>query len=325
MIFRRKPRRPNYGGYAPALQRRRRATPSKPSGTGALPKLRRRRISFFDRRKKTAGKTLAPVHEFTPTKKRKPVTGFWGKLKRWLIVAALLGLAGFIIYNLFLSHRLDLRTVTVFEDEEPLPDHPLVQILGEFKGTNVLLLNTSKIESFLATKYPHYARIRLHKNLPDTLSVSLETHPLVAHLYVKTDDERTSFVLNAAGMAQNTDETLENTERPVIVVEREASVKEGEKIISPEELGFILEAMQNFEDKFGMKVAHTLFLAIPREAHLYTERKFYVWLDLMMDLDEQLDKLKNALPRLNIYEEPLNYIDLRISGVSGEKIIFKKD
>ena len=43
-----------------------------------------------------------------------------------------------------------------------------------------------------------------------------------------------------------------------------------------------------------------------------------------MSLDEQFDKLKKGLPRLNIYEIDLLYIDLRISGINGEKIIFKR-
>ena len=45
---------------------------------------------------------------------------------------------------------------------------------------------------------------------------------------------------------------------------------------------------------------------------------------MSMELDTQLNKLKKALPRLNIYEESLDYIDLRISGIDGEKVIFKK-
>jgi hypothetical protein len=61
-----------------------------------------------------------------------------------------------------------------------------------------------------------------------------------------------------------------------------------------------------------------------RELHLLTERHFTVWLDLTQDLNIQLTKLKKSLGNtFNIYEMPLDYIDLRISGQNGEKVIYK--
>ena len=72
-----------------------------------------------------------------------------------------------------------------------------------------------------------------------------------------------------------------------------------------------------------MQVLEIDYLRRARELHLLTERYFYVWLDLSQDLDKQLLKLKKALNELNIYEADLDYIDLRISGQNGEKVIYK--
>ena len=63
---------------------------------------------------------------------------------------------------------------------------------------------------------------------------------------------------------------------------------------------------------------------IEREFHLKTEAGFYVWLDMTTDVETQLKKLKRALPKLDIYKEPLQYIDLRIAGAESEKVIFKR-
>jgi hypothetical protein len=49
-----------------------------------------------------------------------------------------------------------------------------------------------------------------------------------------------------------------------------------------------------------------------------------VWLDLTVDIPQQLGKLKRTLPKLDIYHEPLEYIDLRIAGAESEKVIFKR-
>jgi hypothetical protein len=49
-----------------------------------------------------------------------------------------------------------------------------------------------------------------------------------------------------------------------------------------------------------------------------------VWLDMQKPIEEQLKKLKKALVKLDIYTESLEYIDLRISGTNGDKIIYKR-
>jgi len=40
--------------------------------------------------------------------------------------------------------------------------------------------------------------------------------------------------------------------------------------------------------------------------------------------ENQLKKLKKSLVKLDIFNEPLEYIDLRIAGGNGDKIIYKR-
>ena len=314
MIFRRKPTQRS-------LQS---ASFRRPRPSGAPLRLNHRR-SLTLKRRRSIGKTLSASSETNAIKKRKPSRrGFFAKLKRWSLILMASALTIFIVYNLFFSEKLNLQNVEIFEDQKPLSDHPVKQVLQTFKDDNLLLLNTDAIQAFIQKKYPYYATVKLSKNLPDTLVLNLITHPVVANLIVKTPNEKKSLVLNAAGQAQTPEEGATFEQLPILLIERDQPLKEGEAIIAQDALAFILEANQNFEDKFGMKIEHAQYLAIPREVHLYTERNFYVWLDMSMELDTQLNKLKKALPRLNIYEESLDYIDLRISGIDGEKVIFKK-
>ena len=73
-----------------------------------------------------------------------------------------------------------------------------------------------------------------------------------------------------------------------------------------------------------MKIIEIEYQVIPREVHLRTEKYFYIWLDIQKPYETQLKKLKKALVKLNIYDDELAYIDLRITGESGEKIIYKR-
>lgn len=96
-----------------------------------------------------------------------------------------------------------------------------------------------------------------------------------------------------------------------------------EELIPAETLTVLLDTAKSFEGKFNMQVIEIQYLKRAREIHLYTERSFYVWIDMTQDIATQLTKLKKALTELNIYEAPLEYIDLRISGQNGEKVIYK--
>ena len=79
-----------------------------------------------------------------------------------------------------------------------------------------------------------------------------------------------------------------------------------------------------FEKKFNIKVLDAEYKVREREVHLMTEKYFKVWIDMEKSLTDQFEKLKKALPRLDIYKTALEYIDLRISGTDNEKVIFKK-
>lgn len=96
-----------------------------------------------------------------------------------------------------------------------------------------------------------------------------------------------------------------------------------EELIPEETLQTLLETASNFEGKFDMEVLEMRYLKRARELHLYTERYFFVWIDLTQDTELQLTKLKKALTEIDIYAAPLEYIDLRISGQNGEKVIYR--
>lgn len=126
---------------------------------------------------------------------------------------------------------------------------------------------------------------------------------------------------------------VETTETPVVETPIEEVEEEtepdtmpdqiNEELIPEEMLATLLDTAENFEGKFGMEVVEIYYLKRARELHLYTERYFFVWIDLTQDVSIQLAKLKKALTEIDIYAAPIEYIDLRISGQNGEKVIYK--
>jgi len=96
-----------------------------------------------------------------------------------------------------------------------------------------------------------------------------------------------------------------------------------QELLPPDILETLLDTKEKFEGKFNMQVMEVHYLKCARELHLFTERYFFVWIDLTQDVSAQLSKLKKSMTQLNIYEAPLEYVDLRVSGQGGEKVIYK--
>ncbi len=275
------------------------------------------------------GKTLTTSPEPLTERRPRPARGFWAKLKRGSLLLAIVALAAFTLYQLFFSGKLTLASIEVFEDQEPQPDHVITRLLKKLEGDNLLLLDTKQLEAYLKSQYPYYAMLKVAKNLPSTLVISLETYPIVANLTLtisgdgSTKGEKQEWQLSSAGQLHAAEQ--KNPELPTVMIKVDQPGEEGQKVIEQDKLAFLLEARQTFEDKFGMKVLYAEYLPAAREVHLWTERHFAVWLDAIGDMDVQLNKLKQALPRINIYEENLDYVDLRIGGIQGEKVIFRRE
>lgn len=273
---------------------------------------------------RSIGKTLTSTPELTASPRPRQPRGFLAKLKRATLLVAILTLAIATSYQLFFSGKLALASIEVFEDQESQPDHVITRLLKKLEGDNLLLLDAKQLEGYLKSQYPYYAKLTVNKNLPSTLVISLETYPIVANATLEAvEGEKQEWQLSSAGQLQAAEQT--NPELPTVLIQVDQPGEEGQKIIDQAALAFLLEARQTFEDKFGMKVLYTKYLPAGREAHLWTERHFEVWLDTAGDLDTQLNKLKQSLSRLNIYEESLDYVDLRIGGIHGEKVIFRRE
>jgi len=288
--------------------------------------LKRRSVS----KKRTLGRTKKANTNRNPLSTRKKrqrsrgISGLWYRVRRplLLIIIGVITLA--IVNTLFLTNKLNIKTIDIYEDGIFNSNNEIQTLLSSLIDSNIILLKTNELEPYLKEQFPQYESLKIEKNLPDTIIVTVENYPIVAELTIETlDGAEQKFYLSSSGKTIEYDENALLQEYLQITTETDQSVSIGSDIMTQEKLGFILEAIQSYEDRFGMKVLHAKYFQIEHETHLWTERNFYVWLDMTIDLDSQLNKLKKALPKLDIYESDLEYIDLRIEGINGEKVIYK--
>lgn len=248
----------------------------------------------------------------------------FSRLSKLLKIAIISAFTIFIIYGLFFSNYLKIAEIIV-PGETFAKENLTAEIsasIGNSIGQNIIFADTQELALKILDLFPELEKVEVEKDYPDKLTVSFSEYPLVANIINESNTVKRSFIVNSIGYVIKED--LENPVLPYIKMKSDEPINPDIPAIEATKLKYILDTITYFEDKFGMKINEVHYKKIPREIHLLTEREFFVWLDIQQPAEEQLKKLKKALVKLDIFNEDLDYIDLRIAGSNGDKIIYKR-
>lgn len=242
--------------------------------------------------------------------------------KKWLILGGGAIILLIILYLTIFSNFFQLRNWKIYGDDIIQENSKFEEFLKVHEGRNLVFLDAGKISSNIKNQYPEVENLRLKKVFPDTLILEFENFPEVANLFNIVGETQRKFIVNEIGLLIEQD--YENPNLPYIKLQTEKSLELYDYALPRDKLEYLLDAIYDYEELFGMKVLDAEYKTKEREIHLKTERDFTIWLDTTLTLQEQYSKLKKALPKLNIYTESLEYIDLRISSINGQRVIFKR-
>lgn len=234
-----------------------------------------------------------------------------------------LGIFVGIVYLAFFSAFFSVDKIALEKNGNAVAGSSLAPFLDKLKGKNLLFINTDSLSREIEQTFRNeILLVNIEKSYPQKIIVKVEEYPAILNLYVVTPDKAQKFVLNQIGYS-----IFENTEQkglPTLTWRTDKEIPKKSVIIAKEKFGPIAESFEKFKTIFGMKTPQGEWFKRERELHLKTEKNFFVWLDLTANIDQQIMKLKRSLPKLDIYHEPLEYIDLRISGGDSEKVIYKR-
>ena len=252
------------------------------------------------------------------------------KLKRLTVLLGAVALVAYLVYLLAISSFFNVEIIKISTEltgqteltgSENLSAN-IINDLESYKGKNLIFINKDEIIAKIQSAYPEIENINVGRDLPDTIVISFTEYPLVANITNISNETNKKFIINSIGYIVKED--MDDPNLPYVKIRTDAPLNTTSSIIELSRLNYILGAKSYFEEKFGMKIIEVEYKVIPREIHLRTEKYFYIWLDIQKPYEDQLKKLKKALVKLDIYNESLEYIDLRITGESGEKIIYKR-
>lgn len=286
--------------------------------------------SASGRRKKKFGSFKKPVFVAPKAPKtRSPLP------KIILAIILAFGLTAFTIYALFFSNYFIIKKYSIDDDLlENGENEKLNQVLDTSIGKNLVTFNDETIRQQILTEHPEIKNLKIKKIFPSSLEIIIEKYPVTANIINSVNGIQKKFLVNSQGLV--IEENNENPDLPYIKLDTEKYLKLNEPFLndskrSTERLTYSIKAINLFEEKFGIRILYAVLKTRERELHLYTEKYFYVMLDMEkgapnteQGLLEQIQKLKKALSKLDIYNSPLVYIDLRISGTDTEKVIFKR-
>lgn len=283
-----------------------------------------------NRRKPIIQKTKIIVkHDRIQKRKIRERSRFWMILRIIFIFITVIA----IFYLILFTRLFEIQKIDIQGDADTLDEQAETnQYLQEYIGDNLLFFNSFAHEDELLAKYPYLKDLRINRHFLHTISAKITTYDHIANVQMNFEDGSKQFyIVNELGYIAGVGTTNENL--PTIVMDvtgtdaklptDEESPKVNEELINQETLQTLLKTKTDFEGKFDMQIMEVYYMKRARELHLFTERYFYVWIDLTQSVDVQLAKLKKAMSQINIYEDPLDYIDLRISGQNGEKVIYK--
>lgn len=274
-------------------------------------------------------KTRSPQPQFPRTQNFTNIKrlGKFGKInkasslfKRILYPAAII----LLTYLLFFSPYLLVKEIYI--SEENIDNIALGEELKEAAkseiGKNILFVDTKELNANILDHFPQLENLEITKDYPNALKISFSEFPMVANVNNEAPNLKKSYIINSIGYAVKED--LKSTALPTITIKSAEPLNTANPVIEAKKLNYILNTITYFEEKFGMKVKEMLYKPAAHEVHIITEKDFAIWLDIEKPAQDQLKKLKKALVKLNIFNDPLLYIDLRIAGGNGDKIIYKR-
>jgi len=243
-------------------------------------------------------------------------------LKKWLLILGGAATLIFFIYTMIFTTFFEVKQWKIYGDDIIQENSKFEEFFLVHKNENIIFLNTGKIKQTILSQYPAIEDLKIKKVFPNTLIMEYTNFPEIANLFNLVDDTQKKFIINEIGLLVQQD--FENPNIPYIKLKTEKALEIGDEAISRETLEYITDAIYDFEELFGMSILDAEYKPREREVHLKTGRGFMIWLDTSLTIQEQYNKLKKASNKLNIYTESLQYIDLRISSINGDKIIFKR-
>ena len=251
--------------------------------------------------------------------KQKPKKSIFKRLWFWLLLLFVVFIIGTAYFLTFYS-GVQVKSIAVSGNEKVNAEdvrnaalnsaNTVLVKLWNFKLTSnsIFFVNNEKISKGILEKFPKVGKVKVSKQLPQTLNISLnERKPIGAFC----DNSNQCFSIDEDGIIF---EPASNTDNITIVrqITNDKQVLVGNQAIAKTIIDTIYKIQKNLEDKLHINLQEALITS-PIRLNIKTSENWQIYFDLSSDITSQLSKL-NLLFDTEISPEnrkDLRYIDLR--------------
>jgi hypothetical protein len=246
----------------------------------------------------------------------------------FVVVLAALGV-------LLFSPYLQVREIRISRSDSRLDIAQMQRKLVPLFKRHILLVSALEVEALLKEVVPDMQGLRINKNYPSELAISVTLRPLRVKLAFEEQKTQTprpqagtgAVVVNLPKYEYLTDNGLyvsmtqdPKLEKPLTVIniadyaERPAPHTE---LIAPQTLDTMQQAEEILTKEYGLKIKSRTYFVRSQEFHFQTE-KFALWFDLRSPLPVQLARYRTFLESVGLGEVK-QYIDVRLTG----KVVYR--
>ncbi|QQR83558.1 FtsQ-type POTRA domain-containing protein [Candidatus Peregrinibacteria bacterium] len=105
--------------------------------------------------------------------------------KKWAYLVMGLAFLTLVITVMSLSSALSIQNIQVERDSFFTNTTAVESITQPWKGRSMVLMNKSALQEAISKEFPEFERIKIQKKWPDTLRITLISHPIIANLKVR--------------------------------------------------------------------------------------------------------------------------------------------
>lgn len=246
------------------------------------------------------------------------------KIGKWGWLAILGAITIFFFYLVFFTNFFTIKHIILREGGIETENAQVQQVTTPLLNRHLLLTDIDSLHNSILNKVDNINELHVSRRLPSTLIIDFQSFAEKANVtnIVGKQGIRKKFIINEAGLLVSENEV--NSQLPFINIKTDKAFIVGDQILKSDELKYILETKAYFEEKMSIPITEINYLPKPLELRILTNRNFEIWIDMSYDYKEQINKLKNSVPKINPYQEQFEYIDLRIKSAEGQKIIYKR-
>lgn len=238
---------------------------------------------------------------------------------RWWMIVGTMSIVVIVAGVLLFAPFFDVREIRVRRQDPRIDPEEVQHVLAPLFSERLVLVTRAQVSALLAAHYADLADVRISKDYPSTLTVTVTLDPIVAAATLQEPDgatgtgATTSFAyITARGLFVVSPIRIIDAPLETLVLDDWAVRPQDRSfVIEPEVLRTITLARDTLRRDFGLIPKRTTYFMRAKEFHILTERGT-LWFDLQSELRVQFGRFRAFLKTVS-FDAVKEYVDLRIA------------